>query len=67
MGEPQNHDFYDFGTFGRVPEPRNQLLKQIKEAQHVFFLYGFQKSHVSRIHGLTICEQTDADETQRLV
>ena len=24
MGEPQTPNFYDFGTFGRVPEPRNQ-------------------------------------------
>ena len=24
MGEPKNPNFYDFGIFGRVPEPQNQ-------------------------------------------
>ena len=26
MGETETPDFYDFGIFGRVPEPQNQLL-----------------------------------------
>ena len=25
MGEPENHHFYDFGTFERVPGSQNQL------------------------------------------
>ena len=52
MGEAKNSHFYDFGIWGRVPEPRNQLflsfetpghLKQIKHPP----LEQFVKNNVS--------------------
>ena len=30
MGEPPTPHFYDFGTFGRVPEPQNQLFVSLE-------------------------------------
>ena len=52
MGEPQNHHFYDFGIFERVPAPQNQLslsletpghLKQIKKNPWGIQTYYFRK------------------------
>ena len=30
MGESQTQHFYDFGTFERVPKPRNQLFLSLE-------------------------------------
>ena len=41
MGEPKNHRFYDFGIFGRVPEPQNQLCLSLETPG---YLKSFKKN-----------------------
>ena len=35
MGEPNNPQFYDFGIFGRVPEPQNQYYLPFETAGYL--------------------------------
>ena len=34
MGATETHNFYEFGIFGRVPEPQNQKKNQEKSLEH---------------------------------
>ena len=70
MGEPNNSHFYDFGNFGRVPEPQyfylwrpQDTLRKSRNMDHYFLLIA----ELWKYTILTIPEKTDAEQSRRPV
>ena len=50
MGEPRNLHFYDFGIFGRVPEPQHQLILSLETPVYLNKSKKIQNDYFSKHH-----------------
>ena len=77
MGEPKNHHFYDFGIWGRVQTPQNQLLSSLETPGYLKFrrtpqtfftilflqISNFGKSNISEFRTRCHLEETGTDKS----